>query len=177
MFHSAELIRIGSAHLRASPDSDPIQNLDSAHQKFHQALLFLQNDPSASPKQFSQLCQKLTETCLGLSMQARTKADRKEFADRAREYGQAALDNVLKCQDPCKLAQVQFLLVRVSAWKMYVQARMKGIDPRSEPGRENIEILMEERLRELRQFPELSTSMEGYEEKARQFLGYLNDAR
>lgn len=104
-------------------------------------------------------------------MIAREGAKRKEHADQAREYGEAALDNVLRCQDDCMIAQVQFLLACVSAWKVYLKAKASGIEPRSHPGTEGIEKLMAERLEELSRFQNLD--MEGYEAQAAKYLGYL----
>jgi hypothetical protein len=110
------------------------------------------------------------ETSLGLSMRTHG-AERKEHADQANKYGEVALDNVMRSGDECMIAQLQFLLLCVTVWRMYAQARISGNDPRSHPGIERVNLLMVERLDELSKFQNLD--MEVYEAQARKYLGYL----
>jgi hypothetical protein len=168
----AEMISLGNARLKISPDRITVENLKEARHYFSKALHYLKNqsNPPPSPKQVSRVCQKLMETSLGLSMRTHG-TERKEHADQAHKYGEAALDNVLRSQDECMTAQVQFLLTCVTIWRMYSQARVSGNDPRSHPGIERVEVLMTERLDDLRRFTNLD--MEVYEAQARKYLGYL----
>ncbi|KAF2815390.1 uncharacterized protein BDZ99DRAFT_459272 [Mytilinidion resinicola] len=149
-----------------------MEDLRQAHHHFSKVLHYLENSPASSPKQVSRVCQNLMETSIGLSMRAREGAERKKRADQALDYGKAALDNVLRCRDVCMIAQVQFMLACMSAWRVYLEARVSGMEPRRHPGRERVEILMAERLGELRAFQNLD--MEGYEAQARKYIGYLN---
>jgi hypothetical protein len=167
-----ELISLGNSQLKISPDRITVENLKQARHYFSKALHFLKNQshPAASPKQVSRVCQKLMETSLGLSMRTHG-TERKEHADQAHKYGEAALDNGVRSGDECMIAQLQFLLLCVTAWKMYSQARVSGNDPRSHPGIERVELLMAERLNELSKFQNLD--MEVYEAQARKYLGYL----
>lgn len=166
----AELINMGNSNLKVPADRITVNNLKQARHYFSKALHYLQSQ-SSSPKQVSRLCQKLMETSLGLSMRARDGAERKEHADQARKYGETALDNVLRCEDECMAAQVQFMLACVSAWKVYLQARTSGMEPRNHPEREGIEVLIAQRLEELEKFQNLD--MEAYEEQGRKYMGYL----
>ena len=111
------------------------------------------------------------ETSIRLSMTARENAERKQHADQGREYAEKALDNARKCEDDCMVAQAEFMLACVEAWKVYAAARMSRVEPSSHPKREGAEVLLEQRLEELRQFPHLD--MEVYEAQARKYLGYL----
>lgn len=108
------------------------------------------------------------ETMLLLSQISRPLAERKEHADQAQGYGEVALENVMKCGDECMVAQVEFMLACVTAWKVYL--RMKGGEEGA-GGREGVRVLMESRLAGLRAFPKLQ--MEYYEGQARTYLGYL----
>jgi hypothetical protein len=107
-----------------------------------------------------------------LSIAARDPREQKTACDQARNYGEAALDNVLSSGDACMVAQVEFLIACVSTWKMFLQSRMSGTDIRSHPRRTAMENEMEERLGGLRRFPNLD--MEGYEAQAAKYLGYLD---
>lgn len=104
-------------------------------------------------------------------MTARESAERKQYADQGREYAEKALDNTRKCGDDCMVAQAEFMLACVGAWKVYVAASMSRVEPSSHPKREGAEALLEQRLEELRQFPHLD--MEVYEAQARKYSGYL----
>ena len=104
-------------------------------------------------------------------MTARESAERKQHADQGLEYAEKALENARRCEDDCMIAQAEFMLACVGAWKVYVAARMIGVEPSSHPKREGAEVLLEQRLEELRQFPRLD--MEAYEAQARKYLGYL----
>ncbi|KAF2501496.1 FabD/lysophospholipase-like protein [Lophium mytilinum] len=167
----AELINLGNSNLKVSPDRITIDHLKQARHYFSKALHYLENNPASSPKQVSRVCQRLMETSIGLSMKVRDAAERKRHANQAHEYGKAALDNVLRCQDICMIAQVQFLLACVSVWKVYLEARTSGVEPKSHPERDNVEVLVVERLEELRRFQNLD--MEAYEAQARKYLSYL----
>lgn len=167
----AELLRLGNAQLRASRVTK--NTLLQARHYFSKVLYYLREDPSASPKQVSRVCQKLLETFLGLSMMTSDKSERKEYADQARRYGEAALDNVLRVQDECMAAQVEFMLANVDVWKIYLQACAGGVEPGRHPKRREMEELVEERLGNLRRFGNLD--MNSYENQARKYLSYLRD--
>ena len=104
-------------------------------------------------------------------MPAPENAERKEHADQGREYAERALDNARRCADDCMVAQAEFMLACVGAWQVYVAAKMSRVEPRSHLKREGAEVLLHQRLVELRQFPHLD--IEGYEAQARKYLGYL----
>jgi len=104
-------------------------------------------------------------------MTARESAERKQHADQCHEYAEKALDNARKCEDDCMVSQAEFMLACVGAWKVYVAAKMSRVEPSSHPKREGVEVLLEQRLEELRRFPQLD--MEVYAEQARKYLGYL----
>ena len=104
-------------------------------------------------------------------MTARENAERKQHADQGREYAEKALDNAWRCEDDCMVAQAEFMLACVGAWKVYVAARMSKVKPSNHPKREGAEVLLEQRLEELRRFPHLD--MEVYAAQARKYLGYL----
>lgn len=168
---SAELISQGNTYLKLPPDRITRHDLIKAHENFSKALTYLKTDPSTPPKQVSRLCQKLMETSIRLSMTARESAERKQHADQSREYAEKASYNARKCEDDCMVAQTEFMLAYVGAWKVYVAARMNGVEPSSHPEREAAEVLLEQRLEGLRQFTHLD--MEVYEVQARKYLGYL----
>jgi hypothetical protein len=108
------------------------------------------------------------ETELLLSQISRPLAERKEHADQAQEYGEAALENVMTCGDACMVAQVEFMLACVTAWKVYLRTRS---GEEGAAGREGIRVLMEMRLSTLKEYRKLQ--IEYYEEQARTYLGYL----
>jgi hypothetical protein len=108
------------------------------------------------------------ETLLLLSQMTRPLPERKEHADQAQKYGEAALENVVKCSNDCMVAQVEFMLACVTAWKVYLRIK-SGEDGTA--GREGVRVLMETRLENLSAFPKLQ--LEWYEEQARTYLGYL----
>ncbi|ERF69235.1 hypothetical protein EPUS_01192 [Endocarpon pusillum Z07020] len=167
----AELISLGNTHLKLPPNRITRHDLLNAQQNFSQALNYLKNNPSTPPKQVSRLCHRLMETSIRLSMIARESTERKQHADQGREYAEKALDNARKCEDDCMVAQAEFMLACVGAWKVYVAARMSRVEPSTYPKREGAEVLLEQRLEELGQFPHLD--MEVYEAQARKYLGYL----
>jgi len=173
--HSAELIRLGNTSLKLSPDRIARHDVVKAHQNFSKALEYLKADPSTPPKQVSRLCHKLMETSIRLSMTTRESAERKQHADQAREYAEKALDNARLCEDDCMVAQAEFMLACVGAWKVYVAAKMSRVEPSSHPKREAAEVLLEQRLEELRLFSHLD--METYEAQARKYSGYLRHLR
>jgi hypothetical protein len=111
------------------------------------------------------------ETSIRLSMTARENAERKEHADQAREYGEKAVENAQRGEDDCMVAQAEFMLACVAAWKVYVAARMSAVEPSRHANREGAEVLLKQRLDELRRFPHLD--MEAYEAQASKYLGYL----
>jgi hypothetical protein len=148
-----------------------VENLKEARHCFTKALHYLRNDPSTSPRQVSLVCQKLVDTSIMLSMNTRDQTLKKQHADLAREYGEAALDNEVRLGDECAVAQVQFMLSYVSVWKVCLQARSSGMEPRSHPERYEAEARLQEMLRELRRFPNLD--MEAYEKQAQKYMGYL----
>ncbi|KAH3962123.1 hypothetical protein HBI25_217790 [Parastagonospora nodorum] len=163
-----ELIALGNSNLKTPSSLLSTAHLLRARHYFSKALHFLRNDPSTSNKQVSRVCQKLMETMLLLSQISRPVAERKEHADQAQGYGEVALENVMKCGDECMVAQVEFMLACVTAWKVYL--RMKGGEEGA-GGREGVRVLMESRLGGLRAFPKLQ--MEHYEGQAKTYLGYL----
>lgn len=114
------------------------------------------------------------ESSLGLSKKARDMSERKKLADEAREYGEAALENVVMSGDKCMVAQVEFLLACVTAWKVYLQARGSGVEPGDWQGREGVEVLMQRRLNGLRVFGNLD--MERYEEQAEMYLALFRQS-
>jgi hypothetical protein len=108
------------------------------------------------------------ETLLLLSQMARPLPERKDHAEQAQGYGEAALENVVQCADYCMIAQVEFMLACVTAWKVYL--RMKSGEDEA-AGREGVRVLMEKRLDSLKAFPKVQIGW--YEEQARTYLGYL----
>jgi hypothetical protein len=128
------------------------------------ALSYLKSDPSTPPKQVSRLCQKLMDTSLSLSIKARRKTERKQHANQAREYAEKAVENARKADDDCMLAQAEFMMACVSAWKIYVE---EGALARQEVA----EVMLGQKLDELRKFEHLDLS--NYEDQARKYLGLL----
>jgi hypothetical protein len=161
----AELISLGTTALKTPPPLLTTPHLLLARHYFSKALFFLRLDPSTPPKRVSRVCQKLLETFLLLSQLARPLPERKAHADRAQEFGEAALDNVVMCGDQCMVAQVEFMLACVVAWKVYLG--MKS----GEDGREGVRVLMGRRVEGLRGFG--NVDVRWYEERARVYLGYL----
>jgi hypothetical protein len=108
------------------------------------------------------------ETLLLLSQLTRPLPERKDHAEQAQEYGEAALNNVVQCGDNCMTAQAEFMLACVTAWKVYlgIKGGEDGI-----AGREGVRALMERRLNCLREFPNVQIMW--YEEQAKTYLGYL----
>ena len=104
-------------------------------------------------------------------MTARENVERKQHADQGREYAEKALENARKCGDDCMVAQAEFMLACTGVWKVYVAARVSRLEPSNHLNREGAEVLLEQRLEELRQFPRLD--MEVYEAQTRKYLGYL----
>ncbi|KAF2682694.1 hypothetical protein K458DRAFT_390614 [Lentithecium fluviatile CBS 122367] len=164
----AELIDLGNSQLKISSDRRTRNSLEKAFHYFSKTLFYLKNDPKASPKQVSRVCQKLMETEIGLSMITQNSTKRKKHAHQAREYGEVALENVTKCADECMVAQMEFLLACVTAWEMYLQSEVDGQDHQVT---ENVQVLLETRLNRLRRFQELK--IEFYEEQMKTYLGYL----
>lgn len=107
------------------------------------------------------------ESSLLLSIREREPEARKRACEQARQYGEAALNNVFSCDDECMVAQVEFLLACVSARKVYLQAKIN-----SSVRTEGVESLMREKLGALSKFPHLD--MDGYEAQADIYLGYLD---
>jgi hypothetical protein len=167
----AELIDRGNDHLRDPAPHMKRRNLLQARSDFSKALYYLQNDPSTTPKQVARICQKLFEATLGLSQVARIHEDRKEYAHQAQQYGEGALANAVKSGDVCIAAQAEFLLAIITAWKIYLQLKSEGVDVNISMERENVEILLLQRLHQLRQFPNVDIGK--YEAQAKTFTGYL----
>jgi hypothetical protein len=163
---SAELIELGNAQLKISSDRRTKKNLENALEYFSKAILYLKNDPKASPKQVSRICQKLMETQIGLSMITPNPTRRKEHARNARENGEVALENVRKCRDECMVAQMEFSLACVTAWEVHLQP-----DGQDRQVKENVQVLLEIRLNRLRRFKELEIGF--YEEQMKTYLNYL----
>jgi hypothetical protein len=158
-------------HLKLPPDRIGRDDLVKAHQNFSKALDYLKNNPSTTPKEVSRLCQKLMETSIRRSMNVRDIDERKRHADQSHEYAEKALDNARKCEDDCMVSQAEFMLACVGAWRVHVAARMSKVRPSGHSKREGAEILVVQRLEELRRFPHLD--MDAYEAQARKYLGYL----
>ncbi|KAH8727730.1 acyl transferase/acyl hydrolase/lysophospholipase [Phaeosphaeriaceae sp. PMI808] len=168
----AELLSLGNKNLKTPSAQLTTNHLLHARHYFSKALHFLSNDPSTPPKQVARVCQKLLETMLRLSQMTRSLSERKEHAEKAQEYGEAALENVEKCGDDCMVAQVEFLLACVTAWKVYL--RIKSGEDRI-AARDGVRVLMDTRLAKLREFS--NVSIEWYEGQAKLYLGYLDGAR
>jgi hypothetical protein len=164
----AELISLGTTALRTPPTQLTTAHLLLARHYFSKALFFLRLDQSTPPKRVSRVCQKLLETCLLLSQLARQLPERKTHADKAQEFGEAALENVVMCGDRCMVAQVEFKLACVTAWKVYLGMKSGGNE---EAGRNGVRLLMERRVEGLRGFGNVEIGW--YEEQARVYLGYL----
>lgn len=98
----------------------------------------------------------------------RPLAERKEHADQAQSYGEAALENVVKAGDSCMVAQVEFLLACVTAWKVYL--RMKSGEETAS-GRAGVRVLMDRRLDMLSGYSNLQ--IDWYEAQAKTYLEYL----
>lgn len=75
----------------------------------------------------------------------------------------------MQCGDECMVAQVEFMLACVTAWKVYLGSKS---GEESAAGREGVRLLMRKRLSNLRLFPMLH--IEEYEVQAKTYLGYLN---
>jgi hypothetical protein len=163
-----ELIALGNANLKIPSSQLKTAHLLHARSYFSKALLFMRKDPSTPPKDVSRVCQKLMESSLLLSQISRPLPERKEHAEQAQRYGEAALENVTTCGDTCMVAQVEFMLACVTAWKVYL--RMKGGEEGA-AGQEGVRVLMETRLENLKAFPRLQ--IDWYESQARTYLGYL----
>jgi hypothetical protein len=114
------------------------------------------------------VCQKLLETFLLLSQLSRQLPERKQHADKAQEFGEAALENVVLCGDACMGAQVEFMLACVVAWKVYLGMK-GGEDGGAE--REGVRVLMGRRVDVLRAYGNLDVGW--YEEQVRVYLRYL----
>jgi hypothetical protein len=167
----AELIDRGNAHLRDPALPMKRRNLLQARSDFSKTLYYLKNDPSTTPKQVARICQKLFEATLGLSQVVRVHEERKEHADQAQQYGEAALANAVKSGDMCIAAQAEFFLATITAWKIYLQLKSEGEDVNIGVERESVEILLLQRLHQLRQFPNVDIAR--YEAQAKAFTGYL----
>jgi hypothetical protein len=165
----AELVSLGNTNLKTPSTQLTTTHLLRARHYFSKALHYLSNDPSTLPKQVSRVCQKLMETLLLLSQLTRALPERKDHAEQAQEYGEAALENVVQCGDYCMIAQVEFMLACVTAWKVYLRIK-NGEDGAA--GSEGVRVLMEKRLSNLRAFPKVQIGW--YEEQAKTYMGYLN---
>jgi hypothetical protein len=117
------------------------------------------------------VCQRLLETTLGLSQISRAPEERKQHSDEAQQYGETALANALKSGDMCMAAQVNFLIATVTAWQIYLQLKLGEEDADGSVKKENVEMLLRQRLDQLRKFPQLNIGK--YEVQAKTYAGYL----
>jgi hypothetical protein len=98
---TVELIALGNSNLKTPSSRLTTAHLLRARSYFSKALLFMRKDPSTPPKDVSRVCQKLMESSLLLSQITRSLSERKEHAEQAQRYGEAALENVTTCGDTC----------------------------------------------------------------------------
>lgn len=171
---TAELINSGNAQLKTPPNRITKNNLLKARHYFSQALHYLQQDNTTTPKQVARVCQKLLETELGLSQVIRAHEERIEHAAQAQKYGEVALENVMKAGDGCMAAQVEFLLACTTVWKVYLRVRSSQPEHGESPEAESAQLLLFQRLERLREYPRLP--MDYYEEQVRTYAGYLTSA-
>ncbi|KAJ4295580.1 hypothetical protein N0V90_007593 [Kalmusia sp. IMI 367209] len=174
MSEIAELVKTGNANLKIPYARRTQTNLLNARHCFHKALHYLQNDPASSPKEVARVCQKLLETDLGLSMKAPSSNhhERRQHADQALEYGQAALDNCVRINNQTMVVQVQFMLAALGIWRVYIQAKASGAEPRFCLGREDALTQMHHVLNALKSIPNMDHA--GYEEEARYYAKWLD---
>jgi len=171
----AEIIRTGNESLKIPYARRTRNDLLNAGHYFDQALKSLQGNPSvSSPKDVARVCQKLLETELALSMKmpSGNHHERRQHADRALEYGEAALDNAVKINNQIMVVQIQFLLAALNIWRVNIQAKASGIEPRLAPGRDFALAKIQTILREIHTIESLDYA--GYEEQARYYEKWLN---
>lgn len=169
--YQAELINLGNAELKTPASRITKKNLLEARNHFIKALQYLQNDPATSPKQVARVCQKLLEATLGLSQIVRLAEERMQYAEQARRYGEIALENVIKSEDQCMAAQVEFLLACITAWKVYLQMRDVQREPSASFDTDSAQLLLSQRMEQLRGYSKLD--MTWYEGQVRTYAGYL----
>jgi hypothetical protein len=148
------------------------RDLINAHQNFSQALEYLQYDPFTPPKQVSRLCQKLMETSIRLSMVSHEIAEKRQYADKARDYAESSLSNAQRSGDECIIAQAEFMMACVQVLRVYVATKENRLDSSTLYARREVaEVQLEQRLMGLRRFAHLD--MEVYEGQANQYMAYI----
>lgn len=166
------MIKSGNALLKKAPKRITLRDIQRALHYFSKALHYLRNNGTATSKQIARLCQKLLEASLMLSMATKDPSEQMAVCEQARNYGKAALDNVINCGDDCMAAQADFLLACADTWKVVLQVRQDDGNPRNWQQRRNAEVVMHEKLDVLRRFPQLN--MDWYEAQAVKYLEHLD---
>jgi hypothetical protein len=146
------------------------RDASQARDYFWRALQYLSNDPQASVKQVARICHKLAETLLRMSILVRTAEKQSSHANEAEQYCDTSITNLKDSGDECMVAQVEFLLVCITAWRMYLGSRYDGPD---EAIYHDVEARMENSLDKLRRFKELN--MEAFVKQRNFYLAYLQE--
>lgn len=107
-----------------------------------------------------------------MSMAVKEPGEQMAACEQARNYGKAALDNVLKCGDDCMAAQADFLLGCAETWKVILQIRADSGNPRNWQRKKDAEVLITEKLSALRVFPQLN--VDWYEAQAVKYIEHLD---
>ena len=139
-----------------------------ARDYFWRALQHLSDDSHASLKQVARICHKLAETLLRMSVLARTAEKQMSHAKEAEQHGGTSIANLKDSGDECMVAQVEFLLVCITAWTMYLRSKNDGLD---EAVYHDMEARMENSLHRLRQFEQLG--MNAFAKQRDYYLAYL----
>lgn len=164
----AELLSLGNKRLQIARGDMTYRDANQAREYFSRALQFLSNDPKASLKQVARTCHKLAETSIRLSMLVRARAKQKDFAFEAQQYGEASLANLKRLGDECMIAQVEFLLVCITAWQMYLRSRDEGPD---DAVYHDVQAQLENSLKKLRRFEALN--IQHFQKQRDVYLAYL----
>jgi hypothetical protein len=91
-------------------------------------------------------------------------------ATEAQQYGETSLTNLKRCGDECMVAQVEFLLVCIVAWRMYLKSKVDGPD---DAVYYDVQARMENSLNKLRKFEELR--IENFQKRRDVYLAYLQE--
>jgi hypothetical protein len=164
----AELMNLGTQKIRIPRDRMTYKDACQARDYFLRALQHLRHDPQTSLKQVARTCHRLAESLFRMSILARKPEKQVAHAREAEEYGETSIINLKDCGDECMVAQVEFLLVCITAWRVYLRSRDDGFD---EAVYHDVQARMENSLNKLRRYEELK--VEAFERQRDFYLGYF----
>jgi hypothetical protein len=147
-------------------------DLINAHNDFLRVFRAHEQQPPATPKELTYVCNKLMTTSLRLSHFLNfTPEERMAHVQRANKFGKLALENAFKTQNTDRIAQMRFYFASVKAREIQLKSSVEGFKKPTPDERKAAERDISDALAQLGGIKDLDMSV--YDALAKETLDQL----